>query len=248
MAKNKVLTVKNLNSGYGKAQVLDHVSIEAYRGEITLLIGTNESGKTTLLKTICGLVEPWSGEMMYHSDGEEISLVGRVASEIAEMGIVYIPDERSVFPELTVKENLMIGSFREKSRDILDENLEIVYDMFPKLKERSQQNAGTLSGGEKQMVAVGKALMADPDFLLMDEPSLGLAPILVKNLFEIIDRLKEEYGLSIFLTEQNFEQSIKIGDRGYIIVDGEITFEGDKSELKDSEMVSKHYLGGAQED
>lgn len=247
MAKDKILTVRNLDSGYGKAQVIKDVSVEVYRDEITLLIGTNESGKTTFLKSICGLVKPWSGEIIYHEKGEEISLIGREASEIAEMGIVYIPDERSVFPELTVRENLRVGAFRKKSRDKVDQNLDIVHSIFPKLKERSNQNAGTLSGGEKQMVAIGKALMADPDFLMMDEPSLGLAPILVKNLFENVGKFKEEYGLAIFLTEQNFEQSIKIGDRGYILVDGEITFEGDNEELRDSDIVSKHYLGVARE-
>lgn len=238
-----MLTVKDLNVGYGKAHIIKDVSIQVNRGEITLLMGVNESGKSTLLKAIAALVKPWSGEIDYYTNGGEMSLIGKKPHSLVGKGIVYIPDERSVFPELTVVENLKIGSYRKESREKFNQLLDRVYKIFPKLEERQNQYGGTLSGGEKQMLAVGRALMADPEFLLMDEPSLGLAPIIVKNLFENIERLNTEYGLTILLTEQNFKQSIKIGDRGYMIVDGEVRFEGDDEELKDSEMVRKHYLG-----
>lgn len=237
-----MLSVENLDAGYGKAQALNDVSLTVKEGEVTLLMGTNGSGKTTLMRCITGLLKPWSGNITYEGDGKKISLGEKSPEDIIDRGIISIPDERAVFPELTVRENLMIGSYRKGAREKAKGNLRDILSMFPQLKKRENQIAGTLSGGEKQMVAVGKALMAEPKFLLMDEPSIGLAPILVKELFSKISTLKEEYELTVLLTEQNIKQSSKIGDRMYLLVNGEITFEGDTKDLR-PEKIRKRYLG-----
>ena len=196
------------------------------------------------MKCITGLVRPDSGEIVLEIDGERTDLVGKTPEEVVATGISMVPEGRRLFPALTVEENLYLGAYRKQARDKIVDNLEFVYETFPRLQERRKQLAGSMSGGEQQMVAVARGIMSDPTILLIDEPSVGLAPNLVNHMIEKIRELKEKKNLTVLMAEQNFNQAIKIADRGYIIVHGEIEFAANSaSELADNEMIKQYYLG-----
>jgi branched-chain amino acid transport system ATP-binding protein len=238
------IVIDNVEAGYGSVRVLHGVSIRVEAGETVALLGTNGNGKSTLLKCVMGVVRPSAGTIFLEQDGERIDLIGLTTMQIVELGIAMVPEGRRLFPRLSVHENLMLGAYRQAARRVLQRNLAFCYETFPVLRERRGQLAGSMSGGEQQMLAVARALMSSPRILLVDEPSVGLAPILVSRMIAKIKELKDEYDLTVLMAEQNFNQAIKIADRGYIIVHGEIAFEGEDSQaLRDNEMVKKFYLG-----
>ena len=238
------LTIKGIEAGYGSVRVLHGVSITVKDGESVVLLGSNGNGKSTLIKCITGFVQPSAGEIMLESDGVTTNLIGMAPQDIVGLGIAMVPEGRRLFPALTVQENLVLGAFRKEARASIDDNLQFVFDTFPRLKERRDQLAGSMSGGEQQMVAVARALMSSPKILLVDEPSVGLAPILVSQMIAKIKELKDQRNLTILMAEQNFNQAIKIADRGYVIVHGEIAFEGASAEeLSNNEMIKEYYLG-----
>lgn len=238
------LVVEGLEAGYGAVRVLHGVSISVEDGESVVLLGSNGNGKSTLLKCVMGIVPPSAGKIHFERDGERIDLAGKSPQEIVGLGIALVPEGRRLFPMLSVEENLLLGAYRSAARAKLAENLEFVLEVFPALKERRRQLAGSMSGGEQQMVAVARALMSEPRILLVDEPSVGLAPILVNRMIAKIKELKERRNLTVLMAEQNFNQAIKIADRGYIIVHGEIAFEGrSAAELRGNDMVKRYYLG-----
>ncbi len=238
------LTISGVNAGYGSVQVLHDVGITAANGETVVLLGSNGNGKSTLLKCIMGILTPSRGDINFTLNGETCSIVGKAPDEIVDLGITMVPEGRRLFPSLTVEENLYLGAFRDLARSKISENLDFVFGAFPALAERRHQLAGSMSGGEQQMVAVARALMSDPVLLLVDEPSVGLAPILVSRMIAKIKELKEAKNLTVLMAEQNFNQAIKIADRGYIIVHGQIEFEGKSaSDLENNEMIKQYYLG-----
>ena len=238
------LTVKNIEAGYGSVRVLHGVSMDVTDGETVVLLGSNGNGKSTLIKCITGLVEPSEGEITAEINGETINLIGKTPEEIVDLGIAMVPEGRRLFPALTVEENLTLGAYRPEARAKIDENMKFVFETFPRLEERRKQLAGSMSGGEQQMVAVARALMSDPKILLVDEPSVGLAPILVSQMIAKIKELKDIKNLTVLMVEQNFNQAIKIADRGYIIVHGQIEFEGeDAAALENNDMIKQYYLG-----
>ena len=238
------LTINNISAGYGSVQVLHDVSLEVQTGETVVLLGTNGNGKSTLLKSVMGLITPSSGAVEIEVDGQTTNLIGKGTEEIVELGIAMVPEGRRLFPLLTVEENLTLGAYRESARKKINDTLEFCFTTFPRLKERRKQQAGSLSGGEQQMVAVARALMSEPSILLVDEPSVGLAPILVSQMIAKIKELKELKNLTVLMAEQNFNQAIKIADRGYVIVHGHIEFEGKSaSELENNDMIKQYYLG-----
>jgi branched-chain amino acid transport system ATP-binding protein len=239
------LTVEGIDAGYGAVRVLHGVSMSVKSGETVALLGTNGNGKSTLIKCILGIVRPTAGRIWLDSDGERVDLVGRAPEEIVDLGVALVPEGRRLFPRLTVEENLRLGAFRPVARREVEGNLGYCFDAFPTLKERRTQLAGSMSGGEQQMLALARALMSAPRLLLVDEPSVGLAPILVSRMIAKIRELKESRNLTVLMAEQNFNQAIKVADRGYIIVHGEIAFEGGTAdELRNNEMVRRYYLGG----
>lgn len=243
------ITVENIVAGYGSVSVLHGVSISVGAGETVALLGSNGNGKSTLIKCINGVVRPQSGRIILDHDGEAVDLVGRAPEEIVALGIATVPEGRRLFPRLTVQENLMLGCYRMDARQHLKTNLEFAREAFPVLAERRNQLAGSLSGGEQQMLALARALMAEPQILLVDEPSTGLAPIMVSRLIEKISEMTHRRNLTVLIAEQNFNQAIKIADRGYVIVHGEIAFAGDTAdELRNSEMIRTLYLGGGERD
>ncbi|HBH00880.1 MAG TPA: branched-chain amino acid ABC transporter ATP-binding protein [Candidatus Rokubacteria bacterium] len=218
--------------------------MEVNEGETVALLGTNGNGKSTLLKCIMGIVRPDAGEIVLEEDGRRTSLVGRSPEEIVGLGIALVPEGRRLFPKLTVEENLLLGAYRREARAEIAGNLRFCLDAFPVLGERRRQLAGSLSGGEQQMLALARAVMSSPRILLVDEPSVGLAPILVSRVIAKIRELKESHHLTVLMAEQNFNQATKIADRGYIIVHGQIEFEGHSTrELAEHELVKKYYLG-----
>ncbi len=238
------ITVRNVEAGYGSVKVLHGISISVDLGETVVLLGSNGNGKSTLIKCIAGIVTPSAGEVSIEIDGRRIDLVGKSPQEIVGLGIAMVPEGRRLFPALTVEENLYLGAFRKEARSKIAKNLAFVFETFPALKERRKQLAGSMSGGEQQMVAVARAMMSEPRILLVDEPSVGLAPILVNRMIATIKTLKEQRNLTVLMAEQNFNQAIKIADRGYIIVHGEIAFEGASAkDLRENEMIKKYYLG-----
>jgi branched-chain amino acid transport system ATP-binding protein len=213
-------------------------------GETVALLGTNGNGKTTLIKCLMGMVRPSSGEIFLESDGARVDLTRRSTEEIVSLGVALVPEGRRLFPKLTVEENLLLGAYRPRARADIAGNLEFVFEAFPVLAARRRQLAGSMSGGEQQMLAVARALMSSPRILLVDEPSVGLAPILVSRVIAKIRELKERRQLTVLMAEQNFNQATKIADRGYIIVHGRIEFEGRSTqELRENELVKKYYLG-----
>jgi len=233
-----MLQINNINTHYGPIQALHDVSVEVKKGEIVTLIGANGAGKTTLMMTICGDPQATSGEIRF--DGEEIT--GQPTAQIMRKGLAIVPEGRRVFARLTVQENLHMGAyFRTKSE--YEETLEQVLLLFPRLRERFSQRAGTMSGGEQQMLAIGRAMMSRPRMILLDEPSLGLAPIIIQQIFQIIEKLRDD-GVTIFLVEQNANQALKIADRGYVLENGRVVLSGSGAALLDDENVRKAYLGG----
>ena len=233
-----VLTVNNINVYYGAIHALKGISLDVNRGEIVTLIGANGAGKSTTLHTISGLLRSRTGDIEFL----ESSISHVPAHKIVGMGISHVPEGRRIFQGLTVEENLQMGAFVTK-KDRIAHNLEYVYEQFPRLKERTSQIAGTLSGGEQQMLAMGRALMSDPELLMLDEPSMGLAPILVDQIFDIIVNLNKA-GTTILLVEQNAQMALSVADRAYVIETGRITLSGTGEELARSEAVKKAYLGG----
>jgi len=236
--------VHDVDAGYGAVRVLHHVSIEVREGETVALLGTNGNGKSTLIKCIMGIVRPEAGEIFLETDGTRVDLTKRPTEEIVGLGIAMVPEGRRLFPKLTVQENLLLGAYRPQARGDIARNLAFCFEAFPVLRARRKQLAGSMSGGEQQMLAVARALMSSPRILLVDEPSVGLAPILVNRVIGKIKELKERHHLTVLMAEQNFNQATKIADRGYIIVHGKIEFEGHSTqELREHELVKKYYLG-----
>ncbi len=233
---DSILQIKDLTVAYGGIEAVRGISFDVPRGEIVTLIGANGAGKSTTLKCISGLVRPRSASILY--EGRE--LVGKSPDAIVKEGIVMVPEGRRVFPNLTVKENLKIGAYLR--RDSLDEDFGYVYSLFPRLKEREWQMAGTLSGGEQQMLAVGRALMSKPRVIMMDEPSLGLAPLVVKGIFDIIREINKN-GITVLLIEQNANMALKVADRAFVLETGRITLSGSGAELLADETVKEAYLG-----
>jgi len=239
------LTVSDIDAGYGAVRALHGVSIEVNGGETAVLLGTNGNGKSTLMKCLMGLVRPTRGTIVLEIDGVSHDLTRLPAEEIVGLGVALVPEGRRLFPKLTVEENLMLGAYRKEARARIAGNLEFAFEAFPVLVERRRQLAGTLSGGQQQMLAIARALMSSPRLLLVDEPSVGLAPLLVSQTITKIGELKQRFGLTVLMAEQNFHQAVRIADRGYIIVHGEIAFEGKTvEELRSNEMVKQLYLGG----
>jgi len=236
-----MLAVEDISSGYGRVLAIQDVTIRVEIGEVVVLIGANGAGKSTLLKTISGALKPSKGSIFFK--GEKID--GWKPHAIVKMGIVQIPEGRGMLSRMTVRENLEMGAYLRSDRPGIHKDLERVFEKLPRLKERLNQNAGTLSGGEQQMLAIGRGLMAKPSLFLMDEPSLGLAPVLVEFIFETIHDLRHKDGLTILLVEQNANQALDVADRGYVLETGRIVLEGESEALRGNEEVQRAYLGKA---
>ena len=239
------LTVSAVDAGYGAVRALHGVSLSVKDGETVALLGTNGNGKSTLMKCVMGVVRPTQGSVSLSIDGKKHDLTKLSTEEIVNLGVALVPEGRRLFPKLTVEENLLLGAFRPQARAAIHANLAASYEVFPVLAERRRQLAGSMSGGQQQMLAIGRALMSAPRLLLVDEPSVGLAPILVSHTITTIKQLKERTGLTVLMAEQNFHQAIRIADRGYIIVHGEIVFEGGVKALEQNELVKNYYLGAS---
>ncbi|MEA3022040.1 MAG: branched-chain amino acid transport system ATP-binding protein [Alphaproteobacteria bacterium] len=238
------ISVEGVHAAYGAVRVLEDVTLKVDGGETVVLLGTNGNGKSTLMKSIMGMVRPSAGRIMAEIDGITHDLIGRSTEEIVDLGIALVPEGRRLFPRLTVEENLLLGAFRPTARAQKDKNLAFCFETFPRLKERARQLAGSMSGGEQQMLALARALMLAPKILLVDEPSVGLAPILVARTIDAIKLLKDSFGLTVLMAEQNFTQAIRIADRGYVIVHGKIIFEGrTPAELNNNDLLRKFYMG-----
>ena len=238
------ILVREVDAGYGAVRVLHGVSIEVREGETVALLGTNGNGKSTLIKCIMGMVAPTAGEIVLETDGRRVDLTRASTEEIVGLGIALVPEGRRLFPKLTVEENLLLGAYRPQARAAIAANLDFSFEAFPVLAQRRRQLAGSMSGGEQQMLAVARALMSSPRILLVDEPSVGLAPILVSRVIAKIKELKEQRHLTVLMAEQNFNQATKVADRGYIIVHGKIEFEGRNTrELRENDLVKQYYLG-----
>ena len=238
------LAISDLSAAYGHVRALDDVSLIVGEGETVALLGTNGNGKSSLMKCVMGLLRPSAGAIVARIDGESINLVGLATEEIVARGVILVPEGRHLLPKLTVEENLYLGALRQQARPHIRRNLEASYDLFPRLAERRRQPAGSMSGGEQQMVALARALMAEPKILLVDEPSVGLAPIVVRAVIDAIAQLKARLGLTVLMAEQNFQQALRVADRGYVIVHGSIAFEGrSPQELRENDLVRKLYLG-----
>jgi branched-chain amino acid transport system ATP-binding protein len=235
-----MLEIKNLAVSYGAIKALHRISLSVAPGKIVTLIGSNGAGKTTTLKTISGLLKPKSGEILY--EGRNIAALP--PHEIVKRGLSHVPEGRMIFANLTVLENLQMGAFLIRDKRLVRREMESVFTTFPRLKERTQQIAGTLSGGEQQMLAIGRALMSRPKFLMLDEPSLGLAPLLVKTIFETIVEINRVRGLTILLVEQNASRALEISHYGYVVETGRITLQGDSVSLRQNSQVKSAYLGG----
>ncbi|MCX5779296.1 MAG: ABC transporter ATP-binding protein [Firmicutes bacterium] len=234
-----MLQINDIDVYYGAIHALKKMSLQVEQGSIVTLIGANGAGKTTTLKTISGLIRPRSGQVLFK--GQDISKVA--PEKIVALGISQVPEGRRVFASMSVLENLEMGAYLRKDKKIIDDDMENVFSRFPRLKERRKQMAGTLSGGEQQMLAIGRAMMARPQLLLMDEPSMGLAPLLVKEIFTIIKEINEQ-GTTILLVEQNAHMALSIANRAYVIETGEIVLQGSAADMLNSEDVKKAYLGG----
>ena len=238
------LEIEGLDAGYGRVRVLEDVSLRVAPGETVALLGTNGNGKSTLMKCVMGLLRASAGRIIAEIDGVRHDLVGRSPQEIVDLGIALVPEGRRLFAKLTVEENLLLGAYRPTARAEIARNLASAYETFPVLHERRRQLSGSMSGGEQQMLALARALMSAPRILLIDEPSVGLAPLLVRRTIDKIKELKERHQLSVLMAEQNFNQAVRIADRGYVIVHGKIAFAGESAEeLNNNELVRKFYLG-----
>ncbi|MGZ5073960.1 MAG: ABC transporter ATP-binding protein [Usitatibacter sp.] len=238
------LRIEGLCAGYGSVQVLDGIDLAVNDGETVALLGTNGNGKSTVMKCVMGIVPARSGRVVAMIDGVEHDLAGMATEDIVDLGISLVPEGRRLFPRLTVHENLLLGAHRPAARAELARNLAYCFEAFPVLATRAKQLAGSMSGGEQQMLTLARALMTQPKILLIDEPSVGLAPLFVSRTIDKIRELKESHGLTVLMAEQNFHQAIRIADRGYVIVHGHIEFEGrTRAELSDNELVHKLYMG-----
>ena len=238
------LAIDGVEAGYAAVRALHGVSIRISQGETVALLGTNGNGKSTLMKCVMGMVRPTRGSVTLTMESQKYDLTRLSTEEIVNLGVAMVPEGRRLFPKLTVEENLLLGAFRRQARSEIAKNREFCYEAFPVLAERRRQLAGSMSGGQQQMLAIARALMSAPKLLLVDEPSVGLAPILVSHTITKIQELKAQYGLTVLMAEQNFHQAIRIADRGYIIVHGEIVFEGRSvAELEGNELVRNYYLG-----
>ena len=238
------LSIRAVEAGYGAVRALHGISLSVNAGETVALLGTNGNGKSTLMKCVMGIVRPTSGAVVLKIDGAAHDLTRLSTEEIVNLGVAMVPEGRRLFPKLTVAENLLLGAYRPLARHEITRNLAFAYEAFPVLAERRRQLAGSMSGGQQQMLAIARALMSAPSLLLVDEPSVGLAPILVSRMIEKIRELKETYNLTVLMAEQNFNQAVKIADRGYIIVHGEIAFASKSAQdLRENELVKKYYLG-----
>jgi branched-chain amino acid transport system ATP-binding protein len=234
-----MLKVENIDVAYGDAQVLFDVSLDIQEGELVAVIGANGAGKTTLLKTISGILNPSRGMISFKGEGiNNLPPNKRVGA-----GIIHVPEGRLLFPEMTIQENLRMGAFLTKEKEVIQERLESVYKMFPVLKERSSQLAGTLSGGEQQMLAVGRGLMAAPTLLMLDEPSLGLAPKLVQQVFALTQQINQDLGVTVLLVEQNVRLSCEISDRAFVLENGQVVLAGPGVDMLENEHVRRAYLG-----
>lgn len=233
-----ILEVRDITSGYGEVQILWGVSLALEPGRLTTLVGSNGAGKTTLLRSVMGLLRPWSGQVLF--EGQDITHLPAHAK--AERGLVLVPEGRQLFTDMTVEENLEMGATPRRARSHIRRNLERVYELFPRLKERARQKAGTLSGGEQQMLAVARGIMAEPVVLMVDELSLGLAPVLSLMLFKALRTLRKQ-GLTILLVEQNVNMALKISDYAYVLSEGRVTLQGPAAEVAEDERVREAYLG-----
>ncbi|SHO53169.1 ABC transporter ATP-binding protein [Desulfopila aestuarii] len=234
-----MLNLENVQAGYGNILALKNVSLNIQEGEIITLIGANGAGKSTTLMTISGVVTCRSGKILF----QDKEIQKKSSDDIVKMGICQVPEGRHIFPQLTVKENLDMGAFLRNDKAEIKKDMDYVFSLFPILAERRNQDGGTLSGGEQQMLAMSRALMARPQLLLLDEPSMGLAPLVIKQIFEIIKQINKENNTTIFLVEQNANQALHIADRGYVIENGEITLTGPAKDLLSNQEVQKAYLG-----
>jgi branched-chain amino acid transport system ATP-binding protein len=238
------IAIRGVSASYGSVRVLEEISLEARGGETVVLLGTNGNGKSTLMKCVMGMLRPTAGSIVADIDGVAHDLMAKTTEEIVDLGVVLVPEGRRLFPKLTVEENLYLGAYRKTARRDLQRNLDYNYGVFPVLQERRHQLAGSMSGGEQQMLALARALMSSPRILLIDEPSVGLAPVLVRRVIDKIKELREQYQLTVLMSEQNFTQAVRIADRGYVIVHGKIAFEGASAEaLNNNELIRKFYMG-----
>ena len=239
------LTITGVSAGYGAVRALENVSLDVRDGETVVLLGTNGNGKSTLMKCLMGLVRPSVGRITLTIDGTAHDLTTLATEDIVGLGVALVPEGRKLFPKLTVEENLMLGAYRREARASIERNITFAYEAFPILTERRKQLAGTMSGGQQQMLAIARALMSSPRLLLVDEPSVGLSPLLVSQTITKIGELKQKFGLTVLMAEQNFNQAVRIADRGYIIVHGAIAFEGKSvADLQSNPLVKQLYLGG----
>ena len=234
-----MLELRNVDTYYGNIQALKSVSIDVEEGEIVTLIGANGAGKSTTLMTICGVTPPRSGEIFFKGT----PIHGMPTDKIVSLGICQVPEGRRIFPLMTVLENLEMGTFLRRDKEKIQQDIEYIFELFPILAQRRHQAGGTLSGGEQQMLAISRALMARPRLLLLDEPSLGLAPLIIKQIFEIIRKINDENNTTIFLVEQNANQALKLADRGYVMENGQITLADTSDKLLEDEAVKTAYLG-----
>jgi branched-chain amino acid transport system ATP-binding protein len=234
-----MLELKSIDAGYGSFQALFGINLEVNAGEAVGVIGPNGAGKTTLMRLISGLIRPSKGSIAM----EGIDVVATPAHRIVSLGIAHVPENRRLFPRLSVEDNLKMGAFTPEARPKFAERLEIVYTLFPRLRERRTQLAGTMSGGEQQMCAIGRALMSDPKLLLLDEPSAGLAPVVVQQVFELVKRIRSSGGLTVLIVEQNVQQVLRVVDRAYLLEAGTIRASGTSAEMMESDTIKQAYLG-----
>lgn len=239
MSAEPVLELENVHAGYGNIKALKGISLKVFPGEIVSIIGANGAGKSTTLMTICGIVPVEKGDIRYNGK----SILKVQAEKLPVMGVCQVPEGRRIFPRLSVKENLILGAFYRNDQEGIEKDMEMVFDLFPVLKERYSQQGGTLSGGEQQMLAIGRALMSRPKVLLLDEPSLGLAPKIVYRIFEIIKNVSRKEGMTILLVEQNANLALQVSARGYVLETGSVTMEDEAQSLLHNEEIRKAYLG-----
>ena len=233
-----MLKLQGVSAGYGGTEIIRNISLEVNKGEVVTIVGANGAGKTTTLRTICGIVKPTSGTIEF--EGNRINGLG--SDQIVNAGVTMIPEGRQLFPFISVKDNLLMGAYKKSARGVVNQRMEEVLEIFPRVRERLSQLAGSLSGGEQQMVAIARGLMANPALLMFDEPSLGLSPLLVSQVFDVIDRIVD-MGMTVLIVEQNIVHTLKIADRGYVLENGEITMTGTGKELLDNPHIRKAYLG-----
>ncbi len=243
MSENPILTIRNIESFYGPIMAIRGVSLDVHRGRIVSILGANGAGKTTLMKTVSGVMEPEKGVINF--DGRDIQ--GMEPHKVVEAGIVHVPEGREVFPLLSVDDNLTLGAYTRKDRKAAERDRDLVFSYFPILAERRHQEAGTLSGGQQQMLAIGRGLMANPEIMLLDEPSLGLSPLLVQEIFEILKRLNQEQGMTMMLVEQNARAALELAHDGYVMEVGRMVMDGTAEALMASEDIQNFYLGVQEE-